>query len=703
MASDQPILESGKTCWRRVQARRLAFLIDGDSYYLALSRAIEKARHSIWIIGWDTDSRTRLRPEEDFPELEGELKAQLDAHASLQVRILSWDFAMLYSLEREIAPLFRLRWSGHPRLHFRLDGYHPLGASQHQKIVVVDDKLAFTGGLDLTKCRWDTSEHNPEDPRRIDPEGCSYEPFHDVQVAVDGEVAHALAGLVRERWKTVTGENIPLNGNSDDDATDPWPVKLEPDALDIEVGIARTFPSFKGREEVREVEALYLESIRAARRFIYIENQYLTSRAIGNALVERLQEPDGPEVVMVIPETCTGWLEERTMGTLREGLLRRLRNASESRFRAYYPAVVDDNGKPCGVFVHSKVMVVDDHLARVGSANLSNRSMGLDSECDLAVETAVGDSLVVARFRNRLLSEHLGVKIEVLTRTQEAKDSLIETVESLRGKGRSLVPIEPVNAAAPEETEDPAPEPIEDLADPEQPIEADLLVEDFVEDTPKKFYWIGAGALLLPLIGLALAWRYTSLGDWLTLDRISQWLLAARDSIWAPVVVVGGYVLGTILLVPLGLLILATAATFDTGTAIVFSLLGTLSGGVATFGLGSFLGRDVVRRVAGARLNRISKKLARRGILTVVSIRLVPLAPYAIVNLVAGATHLSLRDFLLGTLIGVLPGILALTIFETTVERAIREADAMSIALAVAVGAAVVCVGLVVQRLLSRK
>jgi phosphatidylserine/phosphatidylglycerophosphate/cardiolipin synthase-like enzyme len=102
---------------------------------------------------------------------------------------------MIYAMEREFSPRDNLKWRTHRRIHFCLDGHHPVGASQHQKIVMVDDAVAFVGGFGLSKWRWDTSDYRPGDPRRTDPDGEPYPPFHDLQMAVDGPAARVLDEL----------------------------------------------------------------------------------------------------------------------------------------------------------------------------------------------------------------------------------------------------------------------------------------------------------------------------------------------------------------------------------------------------------------------------------------------------------------------------------------------------------------------------
>ena len=117
------------------------------------------------------------------------MNAVVKNRETLNVYILEWDFAVLYAFERELFPVFKIPWKSNNRIHFHLDSEHPLGGSHHQKPVVIDDQIAFVGGIDLTKRRWDTPEHAASDPHRIDPSGKSYGPFHDVQIAVEGPAA----------------------------------------------------------------------------------------------------------------------------------------------------------------------------------------------------------------------------------------------------------------------------------------------------------------------------------------------------------------------------------------------------------------------------------------------------------------------------------------------------------------------------------
>ena len=149
---------------------------------------------------------------------------------------------------------------------------------------MIDDALAFSGGLDLTTRRWDTREHRLDDPRRVDLAGVPYPPFHDVQAMVDGKAAAALAELARMRWTHGACERAPPIRPTGD----PWPQSVTPDLTDIDVGIARTSPALDDESEIREVEALFFDMVDRAERCIYIENQYLTSQRFA----ERLAQPD---------------------------------------------------------------------------------------------------------------------------------------------------------------------------------------------------------------------------------------------------------------------------------------------------------------------------------------------------------------------------------------------------------------------------
>jgi len=443
VASDEankrpPVLQRGVTCWRIEQARRVALLVDGAAYFHAMKLAMEKAHRSILVLGWDFDPRVCLEPDDgDVPgeTFHGLMQRLLARRASLLVHILIWDMSWPFAIQRRVGPRQAQQWMSGDRLHYQLDSNHPVGAAHHQKILVVDDSIAFCGGSDFTRNRWDTPAHLPHDGRRRTRDGAIYGPRHDVVMAVDGAAAQALGSLVRERWLRATEVQIqPPGGHSNG-----WPRDLEPDAEDVSVGIARTEPALLQRPEVREAEALHLHAIAAAKRWIYIENQYFTSPVIGAALAKRLEVPDGPEIIVICPLHSGGITDRLAMDHARNDLIYRLHKADRhGRFRAFAPLAEED----VAITVHSKVVIVDDWLLRVGSANMNNRSLGLDTECDLAIEAGSGSGplkTAVFRFLLRLLAEHLNSSADLVEQRIYSRGSVLAGIDELNStRGRRL-------------------------------------------------------------------------------------------------------------------------------------------------------------------------------------------------------------------------------------------------------------------------
>jgi phospholipase D1/2 len=443
-ARSAPILKSGQTCWRQALADRFALIVDAEDYFMALKAAMTSAEKTIFLIGWDFDFRIHLDPgnhDKTWPDKLGALINELvKRKPDLEIRLLKWDLGALKVLARGTTPLFLLGWMAQQRVHLSLDHAHPPGACHHQKIVVIDDAFAFCGGIDVTIGRWDTRAHRGKDNRRVSPWGFAQEPWHDATAAVDGEAAQALGFLARDRWRLATGETLP----PPEPGHDAWPPMLKPNLTNVMIGIARTQPHYEDQRAAHEIEALYLAAIGAARRSIYIESQYCASRKIGEALARRLAEKGGPEIVIVNPKSADGWLEKKVMGAARKLVAGMLRDSDrEDRFRIYYPVAAD--GTP--IYVHAKIMIVDDRLLKIGSSNLNNRSMGFDTECDLAIEASARAEdkqirAVIAGITNDLLAEHLDVEPGDIETARTAKGTLIGAIEKFaRPRGRTLKPL----------------------------------------------------------------------------------------------------------------------------------------------------------------------------------------------------------------------------------------------------------------------
>ena len=439
------ILAPGRNCWRIANAREAAVLVDAADYFAQLDRALRLARHSILIVGWDFDGRIKLCPDDaECLPLGDLLRSLVEARPELQVRILIWSVAVIHAPGAPIPLLLGAPWEDHPRITLRLDRQHPLYAAHHQKIVCIDDEIAFVGGIDLTVRRWDTCDHGADDPLRADPDGLAYHPVHDVQMVVTGEIARAVSAVARGRWSVATGEGVEPVGN----AHLPWPGDIEPEFTDVPVAVARTAPEWGRTSAIKEVAALTIDALAAARHCIYIESQYFTAREIAEVLAQKLASPDGPEVVVIVAHASRGWIEQRIMGKNRSRLIRRLSQSDpHGRLRVYYPVVPTAEGD-CDVFIHAKVMIVDNDFLRVGSANLNNRSMGLDTECDLVVEADREPTRrAIARIRDRLIAEHLAASPEMVA-SATADGTLIQGIERLNCNPRCLRPVE-VNAGGP--------------------------------------------------------------------------------------------------------------------------------------------------------------------------------------------------------------------------------------------------------------
>ena len=213
------MLDVGRNCWRIERAQRAALIVDAADYFRLAREAMMRARSQIVLIGWDFDSRISLVGDcaDGAPTTLGPFLTWLPKNRpELQIYILKWDVGALYLLGRGTTALRIARWAASPQIHFKLDGAHGFGASHHQKILTIDDQLAFCGGIDMTAERWDTREHRDNDNGRRRPTtGRRYAPWHDATMAVDGPAARALGDLARQRWATAGGNEIPKpnNGN----------------------------------------------------------------------------------------------------------------------------------------------------------------------------------------------------------------------------------------------------------------------------------------------------------------------------------------------------------------------------------------------------------------------------------------------------------------------------------------------------------
>ncbi|MGM0516950.1 MAG: VTT domain-containing protein [Pseudomonadota bacterium] len=692
--------------WRTGRADRAGLVIDGENWFPAFADMLSHARHQALVLCWDIDSRVAMYRPCDARlapcHLTAVLQRALADNPGLEIHLLPWDFAMIYAFEREWLPMFSRPFSRHPRLHVRFDGHHPLGASQHQKLLVVDDHAALVGGFDPSKWRWDHREHAAADEARIDPDGHAYPPFHDLALAVTGPVCRDLGKLARERWLRATGQSITAPRPVDEPP--PWPARRVAVALEhATIGITRTLPAYRDQPEAREIETTLGRMISAARHRIYIENQYFTSHRVGEALADSLKEPEGPEVILILPREKDGWLERLTMDVLRARLVERLRRADRhGRLRLYYPAARDL--EPSMVSLHSKLVIADDIELNLGSANTSNRSMGFDSELNLSL---VGDSesarAAIATMRHELLAEHLGRDRKTVADTEARLGSTIRCIETLADSDpetpRWLAPLdihldESIDRQVPDSA----------VIDPERARPPEELIDMFIEGPSRRSLRRRAAIfalLIAALVAVALGLRLTGLGDELAPQVLLEQLAALRGMAAGGWVFLGIAALALLLGMPATPVIVLAGLLFGAWAGFGVAYGALLLAALAGFLLGQGLGEEALRRLAGKRLDRISRRLARRGILTIFSLRLVPIVPFTVVNLVAGASRIRVRDFAIGSLLGLMPGTIALTVFSDRLLHTLLEPGPGTITVLALLAAAFIGIGWGVSRWLA--
>jgi phosphatidylserine/phosphatidylglycerophosphate/cardiolipin synthase-like enzyme/uncharacterized membrane protein YdjX (TVP38/TMEM64 family) len=716
-------LRPGLDCWRLERAERAAALIDAESYFCALRAAMLQAEHSIYIVGWDLDRRmpfpgcagdvARLETltsadgheiaADGYPLRLGDFLAELVKRKPLLwIRILLWDFSLLYQVGRELAPAMALalRWKTPRRLDLCLDDAIPMGSSHHQKLIVLDDTLAFCGGMDLSCGRWDSCSHAAADPRRRLLDGNPYPSVHDVQVMVDGPAAQCIGEYVRFRWSRAAYEK--MRGGPQESAAPIWPPEFKPDFTNVTVALARTEPGFAGALPVMEIEQLFVRMIRDARQSIYIENQYLTSELMADALTDALKANPDLEVVIVSSNTYPSWVEDAAMIPGRHRFMQRPHERGVAdRLLLLCPRNSATDPK-AEVKVHAKVMIVDDRYLRIGSANLCRRSMGTDTEFDLTIlgEDEANRAGIIA-IRHRLLAEHCGTEPETVAAAVAEAGSLRAALAVLKpGEARRLEPIPHVDHP-PEASDTWAA-----IADPEKPIDPTLSltgISALAGENAKrrKGPWVMLILVALVLGGLAALWTLTPLSAIADVEHWERTLAAIRGP-WEVLAVILVFVLSGLFAFPVIVLIAGTTAVFGVWPGMLYAGLGAMASALTTYSIGWWLGQRRLRHYFGPRVNRIKQSFEGRGIVTVTAIRMIPAAPYTLVNLAAGALKIPPLDYTIGTALGLAPGILVMSLLGSTIVGIIAHPTVGGIALIVGLLVGAILLSIILQLAVRR-
>ncbi|QQO21858.1 VTT domain-containing protein [Bradyrhizobium diazoefficiens] len=645
----------------------MAVLNDAAAYFAALREALLEAQDLVYIVGWDIHSETRLvgasgRADDGLPEALGPfLRALVQRRPALRINILVWDFVSFYASEREWNSAAKFTTETDGRVRFHLDSTLPFGSAQHQKIVCVDGSLAFVGGLDLTIRRWDTSDHLADHALRRDPGGKPYLPFHDVQCMVDADAAAWLFDLAEERWRAAGQQTHARRAPK----STRWPANVPVEAENVPVGIARTEVVCPAGLSINEVERSLIAAIRSATSFVYIENQFTSAIKIARELAEQMLRVPSLRVLVVAPKLHSSWLESQAMQNGRGAFIDCFSDAGVAdRIRFVYP-VSRSGDTEAAVMVHSKLMIVDDRILRIGSANLNNRSMGADSECDLIFEAASDEHRhFIASVRHRLIAHFCGLDEQTVTQNEDRLLALLDEVSRANG-AKTLRKVESSVLTSTLATM------VQPVADPERPLHLERAASRMWSTKTI----IGIVAIGVALFGLAMAWSYTSLSNFADAGHISTLLSAYAQSIWGPPFAVAAFVVGGLVVFPVLVLIAATAAALGPWLGFVTAMAGVLLSAFILFAIGRVLGKERLQHLLGRRAARIQERIVGKGILAVVVIRMIPVAPFSLVNIVAGASTLPVRDFLIGTMLGMMPGILAMAVLGAQIADLARNAS----------------------------
>ena len=667
--SSKNIFEINKNCWRVDTAAHATLLVDCANFYSAIHQALSKAQHSIFILGWEIDSHMRLiRGDEEknssVPSVTLDLLNWVaKQRPEINIYLCRWDSSVVFVTDRDLMPEFV--WSNNTpeNVHICLDGKVPMGGSHHQKIILVDDELVFTGGMDIARQRWDKRDHKIDEPERTDVLG-SYGPYHDIQIMMDGPIVKNYSELVRSRWLNACGvKPVAIRSQKDSpaEATVPtWPEKYPPQLKNIRCAIARTLPQLGEQNAVQEIRQMYLDLIKEAEEFIYIENQFLTSEEVAQAINQQLKAKPKLKALLVSSYEPQGIFERESMWAGRIEFKKVVeKDVDPSRVKMTCTKIKDKDGKYIPKRIHSKVLFIDHKFMTVASSNINHRSMVFDSECDVTLMPSNFEQAEIILFlRNDLIAEHTGRTAEEVKSIMAGDFTLLQLMKNEARKSYELYEIDDS-----EFTDQTFKSVVDRFADPEEPLlsyvaltpDANAKIEPF--RNPRK-HILALSILLLIILAVAVGYLKEH-AEWFKPERLKTFLEYARHSRFALPLVCLIYVISSFFLFPVTLLSLITAAVFGALWGPIYGMLGSLASASVMFWIGNVAGHKGLRRLFGERLRAIDSKFQKAGIWGVATLRFLPIAPYSIVNLAAGISSVTFFDFLVGTFVGFLPGLVA--------------------------------------------
>jgi phosphatidylserine/phosphatidylglycerophosphate/cardiolipin synthase-like enzyme len=366
---------------------RVELLVDGAESLPRIAADIESARSHVHLAGWFfTPDLTLGDGGPTVAELLGETAERVP------VRVLAWAGAPLplFHPDRREVRAMRDRLVHGTRVEVALDAKERPMHCHHEKLVLVDDRVAYVGGIDLTSFSGDRLDRRSHDARgRIG--------WHDACVRLEGPVVADVAEHIRLRWEAVTGADVGVRtAEPADGGVDVQLVRTVPE---------RVYPALRGGEFT--ILESYLRALRSAERLVYLESQFLWSSEIVTVLAEKLRNPphDDFRVVVLLPARPNNGGDD-TRGQVGVLVDADEKGGGVSRFLActlYQPG----RGGSI-VYVHAKIAIVDDRWLTIGSANLNEHSLFNDTE----VNVVLHDEATVRAVRLQLWSEHLERSVE---------------------------------------------------------------------------------------------------------------------------------------------------------------------------------------------------------------------------------------------------------------------------------------------------
>ena len=365
-------------------------LVDGAAALPRLARELAAARSQVHLAGWFVSPEFALARDGESPGLR-ELLARLADRVSVRVLLWAGSPLPLFHPDRHDVEGVRHALTFGTRIEVATDAKERPMHCHHEKLVVIDDRLAFVGGIDLTTYagdRYDTPAH----------EARGEVGWHDALAVLRGPVVADVAEHFRERWRAVTGDSLP-------------PPRRARRAGDVEVQFVRTVPEHV-YDSVRDgdfrILEAYTRALQSARELIYLENQFLWSSEIARILEDKLANPpsDDFRMVLVLPARPNDGRDD-TRGQLAD-LIECDHGAG--RLLACSLFALGERG-PQQVYVHSKIGIVDDRWLTIGSANLNEHSLFNDTEANVVT----CDANLARETRLRLWSEHLQRPLEEIS------------------------------------------------------------------------------------------------------------------------------------------------------------------------------------------------------------------------------------------------------------------------------------------------